>query len=196
MAGSLNARDDSDELDVNHEINVTPFIDVMLVLLIIFMVAAPLSTVDVAVDLPASNALPTPRPNEPIFVTVKSDLTLAFGNDPVARTALKSALDTRTNGNKDERIYVRADKTVDFGDLMEVMNELRAAGYLKIGLVGLETLPSATAGAAPATPAAAPTAGDPLGISTSAPAGEAPAAPAAQSAPASVPASAPASDSP
>ncbi|KWT65804.1 Biopolymer transport protein ExbD/TolR [Hyphomicrobium sulfonivorans] len=198
MAGSLNARDDSDELDVNHEINVTPFIDVMLVLLIIFMVAAPLSTVDVAVDLPASNALPTPRPNEPIFVTVKSDLTLAFGNDPVARTALKSALDTRTNSNTDERIYVRADKTVDFGDLMEVMNELRAAGYLKIGLVGLEALPGATTGAAPAptNPAAAAAGSNPLSVSTPTPASEAPAAPASQATPASVPASAPASDSP
>jgi len=140
MAGSLKARDDSDDLDVNHEINVTPFIDVMLVLLIIFMVAAPLSTVDVAVDLPASNALPTPRPSEPIFVTVKSDLTLAFGNDPISRDALKSALDEKTQGKTDERIFVRADKTVDFGDLMEVMNELRAAGYLKIGLVGLESM--------------------------------------------------------
>ncbi len=93
MAGSLNSRSDSDDLDENHEINVTPFIDVMLVLLIIFMVAAPLSTVDVAVDLPASNAQPQPRPAEPIFLTVKSDLTLAFGNDTVARDQLKARLD-------------------------------------------------------------------------------------------------------
>ena len=139
MAGSLKARDDSDELEVNHEINVTPFIDVMLVLLIIFMVAAPLSTVDVAVDLPVSNAQPAPRPSEPIFLTVKADLTLAFGNDPIARTALKSALDTKTQSNTDERVFVRADKSVDFGDLMQVMNELRTAGYLKIALVGLES---------------------------------------------------------
>ena len=145
MAGSLKARDDSDELEVNHEINVTPFIDVMLVLLIIFMVAAPLSTVDVAVDLPASNAQPQPRPNEPIFLTVKSDLSLAFGNDPVARDALRSALDQKTQGKTDERIFVRADKTVDFGDLMEVMNELRTAGYLKIALVGLESTAPAPA---------------------------------------------------
>lgn len=139
MAGSLKARDDSNELEVNHEINVTPFIDVMLVLLIIFMVAAPLSTVDVAVDLPASNALPAPRSTEPIFLTVKADLSLAFGNDPIAREGLKGALDGKTQGKTDERIFVRADKTVDFGDLMEVMNELRTAGYLKIALVGLES---------------------------------------------------------
>jgi len=143
MAGSLKTRDSSDELEESHEINVTPFIDVMLVLLIIFMVAAPLSTVDVAVDLPASNAVPQPRPNEPIFLTVKEDLTLAFGNDATTREGLKTALDTKTQGNTDERVFVRADKSVGYGDLMEVMNLLRAAGYLKIGLVGLETLPQA-----------------------------------------------------
>lgn len=142
MAGSLKTRDSSDDLDESHEINVTPFIDVMLVLLIIFMVAAPLSTVDVAVDLPVSNAAPQPRPNEPIFLTVKEDLTLAFGNDPVTRDTLKSALDTKTQGKTDERVFVRADKSVGYGDLMEVMNLLRTAGYLKIGLVGLETVPS------------------------------------------------------
>jgi biopolymer transport protein ExbD len=145
MAGSLKARDDSDELEVNHEINVTPFIDVMLVLLIIFMVAAPLSTVDVAVDLPASNALPAPRPTEPIFLTVKADLSLAFGNDPIAREGLKGALDGKTQGKTDERIFVRADKTVDFCDIMEVMNDLRTAGYLKIALVGLESTAPALA---------------------------------------------------
>jgi biopolymer transport protein ExbD len=150
MAGSLNARDDSDELEVNHEINVTPFIDVMLVLLIIFMVAAPLSTVDVHVDLPVSNAQPAPRPNEPIFLTVKADLSLAFGNDPIARSGLKAALDSKMQGNSDERVFVRADRTVDFGDLMQVMNELRSAGYLKIALVGLET---ATPEASPTLPA-------------------------------------------
>jgi len=161
MAGSLKRRDDSDELDENHEINVTPFIDVMLVLLIIFMVAAPLSTVDVAVDLPASTATPQPRPSEPIFVTVKSDLTLALGNDPVTRTALKSAIDAKTNGKTDERVFVRADKAVAYGDLMEVMNELRVAGYLKIALVGLELAPpqgasSAAAALSPASPASVP----------------------------------------
>lgn len=145
MAGSLRASTDSDDLIENHEINVTPFIDVILVLLIVFMVAAPLSTVDVAVDLPASNVQPQPRPSEPIFLTVKSDLSLAFGNDPVTRDSLKAALDGKTKGNADERVFLRADKTVAYGDLMEVMNLLRTAGYLKIALVGLESV-SADAG--------------------------------------------------
>lgn len=154
MAGSLKANANSDDLPDNHEINVTPFIDVMLVLLIIFMVAAPLSTVDVAVDLPASNAQPQPRPSEPVFLTVKSDLTLAFGNDPVGREALRAALDSKTQGNTDERVFLRADKAVAYGDLMEVMNLLRNAGYLKIALVGLEAMSGDSA--VPASPSALP----------------------------------------
>jgi biopolymer transport protein ExbD len=146
MAGSLKTRGSDDDLSETHEINVTPFIDVMLVLLIIFMVAAPLSTVDVAVELPTANTQPQPRPSEPIFLTVKADLSLALGNDAVPREALKGALDGKAGGKADERIFLRADKTVDYGDLMEVMNLLRGAGYLKIALVGLEgTTTGATA---------------------------------------------------
>ena len=77
-----------DTLDEVHEINVTPFIDVMLVLLIIFMVAAPLATVDIAVNLPASTAEPQPRPERPLYLSVKSDLTLALGETPVSRDLL------------------------------------------------------------------------------------------------------------
>ena len=150
MAGSLKTGGNDDDLGETHEINVTPFIDVMLVLLIIFMVAAPLSTVDVAVELPTANVTPQPRPSEPVFLTVKADLSLALGHDPVPRETLKSALDGKTNGNADERIFLRADKTVSYGDLMEVMNLLRNAGYLKIALVGLEgAMPAAAPGKAP-----------------------------------------------
>ena len=137
-SGSLRRRGDLDDLGVTHEINVTPFIDVMLVLLIIFMVAAPLATVDIGVDLPATAAEPAPRPDKPVFVTVKPDLSVAVGEDVVAREALSSSLDAATKGRKDERIYLRADKAVAYGDLMEVMNTLRNAGYLKVALVGLD----------------------------------------------------------
>jgi len=137
-SGSSLKRGDPSDLDLTHEINVTPFIDVMLVLLIIFMVAAPLATVDIGVELPATAAEPAPRPDKPVFVTVKPDLSIAVGEDVVAREALTSSLDTATRGRKDERIYLRADKAVSYGDLMDVMNTLRNAGYLKVALVGLD----------------------------------------------------------
>jgi biopolymer transport protein ExbD len=132
-----------DDLPENHEINVTPFIDVMLVLLIIFMVAAPLATVDIAVDLPASTAQPQPRPDKPIYLTVKPDLSIALGDDTVARTSLSARLDQAANSDKETRIFVRADKVVPYGEVMEVMNLLRETGYLKIALVGLEKVDAA-----------------------------------------------------
>jgi biopolymer transport protein ExbD len=129
-----------DELVENHEINVTPFIDVMLVLLIIFMVAAPLATVDIKVDLPASTSKPAPRPEKPLFLSVKTDQSLYLGDDKVSREQLGQVLDAKTKGKKDTTIFFQADKGVDYGDLMDVMNALRGAGYLKVGLVGLETV--------------------------------------------------------
>ncbi len=147
MAGGIR---DSDELTENHEINVTPFIDVMLVLLIIFMVAAPLATVDVNVDLPVSNATPAQRPDQPVYVTVKPDLTLAIGNEDVPAGGLAAALGTATNNDREQRIFQRADREEQYGDLMGVMNTLRETGYLKIALVGLEAAPApATAPAQP-----------------------------------------------
>ena len=143
MAARLESDDDGSEL---HEINVTPFIDVMLVLLIIFMVAAPLSTVDVAVDLPVSTAQAQPRPDKPLFLTIKPDLSLALDNDPVAAGQLAPAIDAATQADRQKRIFLRADKTVPYGELMRVMNLLREAGYLKVALVGLE---AAEPGAAP-----------------------------------------------
>jgi len=121
-----------------HDINVTPFIDVTLVLLIIFMVAAPLATVDIGVDLPSANAEPQQRPNKPIYLTVKADLGLAIGDNMIARGDLAGALDTASGGNRDERVFLRADRTVPYGEIIRVMNELRAAHYLKVALVGLE----------------------------------------------------------
>jgi biopolymer transport protein ExbD len=146
-----------DEFDETHEINVTPFIDVMLVLLIIFMVAAPLSTVDVNVDLPASTAQPSPRPDKPIFLTIKPDLSLTLSETLVPRESLGAALDAATGGDKNARIFLRGDKTIAYGSVMDMMNILRKAGYLKIALVGLDAgQASKAAPAAQAQPGVSP----------------------------------------
>jgi biopolymer transport protein ExbD len=128
----------TDELTEVHEINVVPFIDVMLVLLIIFMVAAPLATVDIAVNLPSSTAQPQQRPPKPVYLTLKADGSLALGDDPISRGELRDVLASATGGNKDERIFLRGDRAVPYGDVMALMNDLRGSGYLKIALVGLE----------------------------------------------------------
>ncbi len=132
----------ADELDEMHEINVTPFIDVMLVLLIIFMIAAPLATADIAVNLPSTNAERTPQPNKPLTLTLKPDLALTLDDRSVTRDGLAAALDAATKGDRKQRIYLRADRAVPYGDLMGVMNALRTAGYLDVALVGLEGAPS------------------------------------------------------
>src|SRR3979409_1085946 len=85
--------DDDSDFAESHEINVTPFIDVILVLLIIFMVAAPLSTVDLPIDMPTSSATRQKKPDKPTYVSIKPDLTLAIGEDPVKRADLVHALD-------------------------------------------------------------------------------------------------------
>ncbi|XPN78374.1 TonB system transport protein ExbD [Morganella morganii] len=137
MAMRLNEEsDDSGEL---HEINVTPFIDVILVLLIIFMVAAPLATVDIKVNLPASTAKPQPRPEKPVFLTVKADNQLLVGEQEVTKETLAQILDQTTESNKETTIFFQADKTVDYETLMGIMDALRKAGYLKVGLVGMES---------------------------------------------------------
>ncbi|MGH7034761.1 MAG: TonB system transport protein ExbD [Stellaceae bacterium] len=128
-----------DELDEAHEINVTPFIDVMLVLLIIFMVAAPLATVDLPVDLPQASAAPQPRPEKPVFLTVKADHSLAVGETAASEETLGAALDQASGGDKETRIFLRADRSIDYGELMKVMSALRQDGYLKVGLVGLDS---------------------------------------------------------
>jgi biopolymer transport protein ExbD len=129
--------DDEDEFEETHEINVTPFIDVILVLLIIFMVAAPLSTVDLPVDLPSSTATPQKKPDKPTYVSIQSDLAVAIGETMVKRIDLVRSLDA-ADPDKDRFIFLRADRAVPYGELMDVLEILRAGGYTKIKLVALE----------------------------------------------------------
>jgi biopolymer transport protein ExbD len=133
--------DDDDDFEEAHDINVTPFIDVMLVLLIIFMVAAPLSTVDLPVDLPTSTAMPDKKPDKPIYVTIQADLTVAIDDTHVKRVDLVRSLDAMSANAKDQRILLRADRSVPYGELMDVLERLRLGGHAKIALVALEGVP-------------------------------------------------------
>jgi biopolymer transport protein ExbD len=130
--------DDDEEFAEAHEINVTPFIDVMLVLLIIFMVAAPLSTVDLPIDLPTSSATPQKKPDKPTYLSIKSDLTVAIGETPVKRVDLISTLDATPGMDKDHYVFIRGDRAVPYGELMGIMELLRQGGYTKFKLVALE----------------------------------------------------------
>jgi biopolymer transport protein ExbD len=145
MAVSLSEGDLDDDFGESHEINVTPFIDVILVLLIIFMVAAPLSTVDVPVDLPTSTATPQKKPDKPTYVSIKPDLSVFVGEEPVKRANLVSALDRTADGSKDRFIFLRADRGVPYGELMDVMEILRTGGYPKVKLVAVEGVPQGSA---------------------------------------------------
>jgi biopolymer transport protein ExbD len=135
---AIDLHGDSDDPVEAHEINVTPFIDVMLVLLIIFMVVAPLATVDIAVDLPSASAQPAPRPDKPIFLSLKADRSLALGDVVVTEDNLRAALDQASGRDKTRRVFLRGDKTVPYAVVMQALDGLRGAGYLKVALVALE----------------------------------------------------------
>jgi biopolymer transport protein ExbD len=143
--------DDDADFSETHEINVTPFIDVILVLLIIFMVAAPLSTVDLPLDLPSSTATAQKKPDNPTYVSIKPDLALAIGETPVKRVNLVRSLDAMADAGKDRFIFLRADRAVPYGELMDVLEMLRSGGYSKIKLVALEGVPDSSA-ALPSAP--------------------------------------------
>ena len=136
--------DDDADFAETHEINVTPFIDVILVLLIIFMVAAPLSTVDLPIDLPSSTATPQKKPDKPVYVSIKPDLTLAIGEKPVRRAELVGALNAAADTNPERLVFVRADRGVAYGDLMDVLELLRQGNY-RMKLVALEGVPDSAA---------------------------------------------------
>ncbi len=145
--------DDDSDFAETHEINVTPFIDVILVLLIIFMVAAPLSTVDLPVDLPSSSATPQKKPDKPTYVSIKPDLAVAIGETLVKRVDLVRTLDAMADSGKDRFIFLRADRAVPYGELMDVLEILRVGGYSKIKLVALEGVPDGSSPPPPPAPA-------------------------------------------
>ena len=118
-----------------HEINVTPFVDVMLVLLVIFMVTAPLLTVGVPVNLPQTKARQMSEDKEPIAITIKQNGDIFLQETQIQLGELVPKLTAIAQNGYEERIYVRGDKTVDYGKVMEVMGELNAAGFKRIGLV-------------------------------------------------------------
>ena|ERR1700761_6146577 len=123
---------------VMSDINVTPFVDVMLVLLIVFMVSAPLLTVGVPIDLPQSQAKALPQDNVPLTVSVNVDGKIFLQNEPIEIndlvTKLKAIIDAR-HDNSDQTIYVRGDRKVDYGTMMQVMGRISGAGYHKVALV-------------------------------------------------------------
>ncbi|WP_068877870.1 MULTISPECIES: biopolymer transporter ExbD [unclassified Phenylobacterium] len=138
MAASLSARNDAWNVTQNADINVTPFVDVMLVLLIIFMVALPVSTVSVKVDLPQAQAAPTPA-QAPVIVSLTLAGQVYVGERAVGLDDLPAVVAAGAGARPTEqRIYVRADEGVRYGALMNVMNRLRAHGFEKVGLVGEE----------------------------------------------------------
>lgn len=120
------------------EINVTPFVDVMLVLLIIFMVAAPLLTVGVPIDLPESQAKPLEGDTEPITISVTSAGEVFIQDTEIAPEEVVAKLEAIAANGYDERIYVRGDQDADYGTIMRVMGRINAAGYKRLGLVTLE----------------------------------------------------------
>lgn len=117
------------------EINVTPFVDVMLVLLIIFMVTAPLMTVGISVDLPETEAKSINESTEPLTISIKSDGTIYLQETLLEIEQLVPRLTAITDANAETRIFVRGDRTIAYGKIMEVMGTLNSAGFNKVALI-------------------------------------------------------------
>ena len=116
-------------------INVTPLVDVMLVLLIVFMVTAPLLTVGVTVDLPTATSSPLPGQDEPLSVSVRADGQVSLQTSPLSGAELGPRLRAITERKPDARVFVRGDKVIDYGRVMEVVGAIHAAGFAKVALV-------------------------------------------------------------
>ena len=182
MGASLRSQDE-DRSEPIADINVTPLVDVMLVLLIVFMIAAPLMTAGVPVDLPKANAKPLADQKPPLAVSVNAAGHYFIGNEEVPSELLLTSLKNQAENELDRRIHVRADKDLPYRTVLEVMGEISTAGFTKVALVS-EAPKSA--------PAAAPAGGAPQAAGGGEPAAPAPAATAAQAPAAAIPASAPA----
>jgi len=117
------------------EINVTPFVDVMLVLLIIFMITAPLLTSGVSVDLPTTDSEVLPGQDEPLTITINKNKEIFIGDNIVKVEALKIKLNAIANLNKDSRIFIRADELLPYGEVMTLMSLIKNAGYNKVALL-------------------------------------------------------------
>ena len=120
------------------EINVTPFVDVMLVLLIVFMVTAPLLSAGVPVNLPEANAKPLAAEKEPVAVTIDADGRVFVKDTEVPLDELVGKLSDAVGGNLDQRVYIRGDRSVSYGTIMRVMGDINGAGFRNIGLVSLK----------------------------------------------------------
>ena len=130
-------------VEQNSDINVTPFVDIMLVLLIIFMVAAPLATVSVEVKLPTAVAPPQENPPKPVFISIQNDGDVFLGDFRTSVEGLGDDLRTqiRTRNPEEERIFIRADQQTRYGDFMQVMNALQDNGFYSVALVGEDNSP-------------------------------------------------------
>ncbi len=140
MAAKLSSAGGSSRYSIaaNSEINVTPFVDVMLVLLIIFMVAAPLATVSVKIELPPASAPPSQSPPKPVYISIQPNGSVYIGDFKTSLSQMGEDL-KKNIGKRDptkERIYIRADKDTEYGDFLEVMNKLQDNGFYSVALVG------------------------------------------------------------
>ncbi|ODN66108.1 biopolymer transporter ExbD [Methylophaga muralis] len=138
MIGGFSNHTGEQDLPENHDINVTPFIDVMLVLLIIFMVAAPLATASIPIDLPTTSVQPPSVEQKPVYLSVEADMTLTVNDEDRLTLETLEQQFLKLVPDRETRIFLRADKRLSYEELMQVITALGTAGYMKIALVGLE----------------------------------------------------------